>query len=325
MDSPKHYRHFSEGCVTVYGNSAEITETFNALSKEQIHELAEQEYLTGRETAWRRYDYHFRKHVLEYGHNFGKVEFWYDQYLDRKKKKREQREQATPVRKQGDIQEFSYKSRSRMLKRINQVDPERTHLLYHVTLTYPERFPTDGETHKTDLDVFIKRIKRMFGKQVELLWKLEFQSRGAPHYHILLFIPDEYSLYYLREWFKRNWREVAQRFWDEKIENHKRVSCDPVDCLRKAGFYLSKYLTKKEDDTPPNQGRYWGCTRNWGDLIEKYVKLTGEQLIYFRRYMKRYLKGNSRIQKILTAPMNVTVFAHWKVTMQLLEWVKQVH
>ena len=129
----------------------------------------------------------------------------------------------------------------------------------------------------------------------------------------------------IREWFKKNWKEVAQRFWDDKVENHKRISCDPADSLKKSGFYITKYLTKEEDKAPRDQGRFWGCTRNWGDLIKEYIRLSGQQLIHFRRLMKRYLKGSKRIQKLVTAPMNITVFAHWKAIMHLVDWVKEVH
>ena len=325
MLNSKHYRHYSHGHVKVYGNSAEIKETFNELSKEQFSEIVQEEYREDRERVWRTYDYHFRNHVKEYGQDYARVIFWYDKYLERKENKRKKEEQRTPERRKGDIQGFSRKSRSRMLKKINQLDPDRISNLYHVTVTYPSRFPTDGITHKTDLDVYIKRIKRRFGEDIALIWKLEFQKRGAPHYHILLLLPKEYNLLYLREWFKKNWKEVAQRFWDEKVENHKRISCDPVDSLKKSGFYITKYLTKEEEDTPLNQGRYWGCTRNWGDLIQEYIKLTGKQLIHFRRLMKRYLKGSKRFQKLVTAPINITVFAYWKATLQILEWVKEVH
>ncbi|MDZ7808806.1 MAG: hypothetical protein U5K71_17105 [Gracilimonas sp.] len=154
----------------------------------------QEEYKQAREHSWRIYDYHFKEHVLEYGQRFDKIPFGYDEYLDRKAEQREKQEQQTSIRKKGDIQGFSQKSRSRMLKRINQLNPDRKDQFYHVTLTYPKRFPSDGVTHKTDLDVFIKRIQRKFGEGLELLWKLEFQKRGAPHYHIILYLTKSFNI-----------------------------------------------------------------------------------------------------------------------------------
>ena len=319
------YRHHSEGYVKVYGNSIEIKEEYNVLTPLQKSNLIQEEYQESRERVWRIYDYHLKEHVLEHGQNFMKVPFWYDELLERKKTRREGK--VTPERKKGDIQGFSINSRSRMLKRINQLNPDRKDQFYHITLTYPKRFPTDGITHKTDLDVFIKRLKRRFGKEIELLWKLEFQKRGAPHYHMIVYLEKEYNIQYLRKWLGKNWYEVAQRFWDEKLDVHKDrgVGCDQIDSLRKAGYYLSKYITKKEEETPANQGRFWGCTRNWGEVMLRKVTLSGKQLIHFRRLVKQFVKDNRRMQKMITAPMNLTVFGSWRFFLEALLWVKKVH
>jgi len=167
----------------------------------------------------------------------------------------------------------------------------------------------------------------MFSQKIEYLWKLEFQKRGAPHYHMIVYLPKPYKIEYLRKWFSKNWYEVAQRFWDLKIENHLKagVSCDQVNNLRMAGAYLSKYLAKDEGDTPKNQGRYWGCSRNWGEVVLNCAELTGNQLIHFRRLVKRFLKGNRRMQKMSTRPSNLVVFGNWSFFTQDIDWVKQVH
>jgi len=65
-------------------------------------------------------------------------------------------------------------------------------------------FPTDGVTHKADLDAFIKRCKRKFSNEIEYLWKLEFQKRGAPHYHMIIHLPKPFKIDYLRKWFSKN-------------------------------------------------------------------------------------------------------------------------
>lgn len=61
-----------------------------------------------------------------------------------------------------------------------------------VTLTYPSDWATvapDGATVKRHLDQFWKRLERAFGGPVRVVWKLEFQRRGAPHFHILMTVP----------------------------------------------------------------------------------------------------------------------------------------
>ena len=55
------------------------------------------------------------------------------------------------------------------------------------------------------------------------------------------------------------------------------------------------------------------------------VKLTANQLIHFRRLVKRFIKDSKRMKKMATAPMNLTVFGHWKFFISALEWVQKVH
>ncbi|MDZ7682654.1 MAG: hypothetical protein U5J63_13315 [Fodinibius sp.] len=120
---------------------------------------------------------------------------------------------------------------------------------------------------------------------------------------------------------------LVQRYWDDKVDNHisRGASCDPVTSLRKIGNYITKYLTKKEDDNSPNQGRYLGCTRSWGVIKQRSVILTGAQLIHFRRLVKLHLKGAKKMQKLVTKPMNLTVFGNWQFIEQALDYVVNVH
>ncbi|MEX1014162.1 MAG: hypothetical protein WDZ80_03310 [Candidatus Paceibacterota bacterium] len=310
----ENYRTLSEGLISVFGNSAEVKETFFATSRDQdaklIRELVE--------TAHNNLEERIENHILTFGQDFDKYDLPYPQ----KKEK-----PLPPKRKRGDITAFTRASRYRLLKKLNKLNPDSKAQFYHVTLTYPKQFPTDGKTHKADLDAFIKRCKRKFGNEIEYLWKLEFQKRGAPHYHIIIFMPKSYKIQYLREWFSKNWYEVAQRLWETKLENHKNVgvSVEKINSLKQAGFYLSKYIAKDEGETPENHGRYWGCSRNWGETVLREVKLTGRQLIQFRRLTKRFLKGQPRMQKMITQPMNLVVFGHWGFFTMAIEWVKKTY
>lgn len=69
-------------------------------------------------------------------------------------------------------------------------DPSRVAAM--VTLTYPSDWLTvapDGKTVKEHLKTFRKRYERAWGEPLRAVWKLEFQRRGAPHFHILLVPP----------------------------------------------------------------------------------------------------------------------------------------
>lgn len=330
MPRPDHYRKHSKGLVTVYGNSAEIKETPFNLSPSQRLALAKEEFTDKRIAVNEQDEKEFQEYVIANGL----------QYTHRPIRQVKEKPKA-PKRKRGDITCFTRKSRYRLLKKYNRVNPDREVKPYHIVLTYPRRFPTDGKEYKADLDVFFKRVKTKFGR-IEYLWKLEFQGRGAPHYHIILYLSKNYRITFLREWMINNWYEVAQRFWDTKIDNHLEAgtSCDLVDSHKKASFYLSKYIAKQEEDVidwetgeiikeasnyPENQGRFWGCSRNWGDVILKEQHLTAHQLILLRRLIKRLLKDQERMSKLVTRPINLVIFGHWSFFVQAIKWVRSVH
>lgn len=235
------------------------------------------------------------------------------------------RSKKPPERKKGDIKGFSKNSRLRMMKKMNRVDFKNDRIAYFFTLTYPDPFPTDGEVHKTDLDAFLKRLKRQFGN-LDYMWKLEVQfKRGAPHYHLIVFFEKRFNIKFVMKWVSQNWFEVVQRNWEIKNYDHLKVGTNTkiVRTLRQLTNYVTKYITKKEeeDDKLINQGRYWGCSRNWGDTLIENITLSGKQLIVFRRLMKGYMrKMNKQMAKKITHCPNIEVWANWKLIFDALNW-----
>jgi hypothetical protein len=70
---------------------------------------------------------------------------------------------------------------------------QRPGLAVFVTLTYPGEYPGDGRLVKGHLRAFRERWERHYGS-VEGVWKMEFQRRGAPHFHLAMLIPDKVTL-----------------------------------------------------------------------------------------------------------------------------------
>lgn len=98
---------------------------------------------------------------------------------------------------EGIIRGWSARSRARMVATMAELD--LAPLLWAegapamVTLTYPgdwERVAPDGPTTKAHLRTFFERYKRAWGEPWRGIWKLEFQRRGAPHYHLLMVPPS---------------------------------------------------------------------------------------------------------------------------------------
>lgn len=155
----------------------------------------------------------------------------------------------------GDIQVFSRKSRFRLFQTLHKLEFNR---VTFCTLTYPKEFPTDAKVYKAHLKEYRRRFEIWFGK-VPAVWRLEFQRRGAPHFHIMYldapFIP-------LETWCEL-WSDVIHT--DNPI--HRKIGVDVKLVTggkegKLVAAYLAKYVAKVDDrltecvKTKP--GRWWG-------------------------------------------------------------------
>jgi hypothetical protein len=161
------------------------------------------------------------------------------------------------------ITSFSPGAGKRMRKYLRSCEVDYTAM---VTLTYPGFFSSDGARSKNHLRYFIEKLKRDFdtrkslgtiniGVKFSVFWFMEFQERGAPHYHMFTtWIPD---------------KKMVSRAWYETVgsedERHLRAGTR-VDVLKNGRggtiSYASKYACKQEQKRPPegyeNLGRFWG-------------------------------------------------------------------
>jgi len=120
-----------------------------------------------------------------------------------------------------------------------------------VTLTYGATWPTDGRRVKNDWRAFTERMRRAgyFAKE-SIIWFLEFQTRGAPHFHFLAtgWIPKQF---------------VADAW--AAVSGGIAKACSRVEGLKHpeaAGAYAAKYAAKNEQKAVPPEykdvGRFWG-------------------------------------------------------------------
>lgn len=141
-----------------------------------------------------------------------------------------------------------------------------------LTLTYPSDFP-DAFTAKSHLRAFLKRLFRKFPR-IGVLWRLEFQKRGAPHFHLL--IQGVFAFPFLRAVAARAWIQGTSK-WG--IEHNYPVSSyrygvrldDLSSGDNKEISYIAKYMAKAQ--IWPLSGRLWGSER-WREYHDwtYYVK-----------------------------------------------------
>jgi len=166
------------------------------------------------------------------------------------------KKQPKRVGKRKRVTDFSASSRSRLKRVMSSVKRKALERAFVVTLTYPKAFPAaaDFGLYKGHLHTFGVAARREF-PECSFVWKLEFQRRGAPHYHLLLFGAGELSN--AREWIAATWYRIAH---DGDVNKGKAgTQCDAVISPSGAAAYLTTYLGKSEQALPGNfTGRYWG-------------------------------------------------------------------
>ncbi|WP_300008181.1 hypothetical protein [Pseudonocardia sp.] len=212
----------------------------------------------------------------------------------------EGRDVPEPLPTRGTICAWSAKSRARLIARLSDLDYTRLYGRYRtctdcgtehsdqldhcpacrspraaivdrtgrlpamLTLTYPGDWLTvapDAETVKRHFWALCKRYERTWGEPLIGPWKLEFQRRGAPHFHISTTPPMGFTSVYdpdagrirsvdFRTWLSLTWAEIVAHPDAEQRRRH-RLAGTGVDYAegikltdpRRMAVYFAKYGT----------------------------------------------------------------------------------
>lgn len=181
-----------------------------------------------------------------------------------------------------EITHFSSGSRRRLLRTLART--RRDTLPIFVTLTYPGVYSSSPADWKRDLDVFGKRFCRRW-PGAAFVWRLEFQKRGAPHYHLLVWGVDYKSLL---EWVGLAWFEVVNSGDEKHLKAGTRVEL--LRSWKGAFAYASKYLAKRDTENITGVGRFWGVIARamlpWAEEVN--VELSERQAVTLLRWLRRY-------------------------------------
>jgi hypothetical protein len=140
-------------------------------------------------------------------------------------------------------------------------------------LTYHNKFPLDGKESKKHLNAFLVGFRRAF-PGAPYLWILEFQGRGAAHYHLFTNVPttEENRLRLASIWCK-----IVDSDDVDLLNFHSRPQ-NFISWDMGTGSYVAKYLEKeRQKDVPENYknvGRFWGASRG---LVPLPVKVGYEE------------------------------------------------
>lgn len=162
--------------------------------------------------------------------------------------------------RRGQVNGFTAASRRRARFTLNNACVEWKAI---VTLTYPRQYPSTAAS-KEHLQALLDRLRRRF-PGFHYFWVLEFQRRGAPHYHLLVDVRIP------REWLARAWFEIVGSGDERHLRAGVRIEAPrSQDGVR---AYVSKYLSKLDQkDAEGWTGRYWGSSRGLVQMqdVEQY-------------------------------------------------------
>lgn len=197
--------------------------------------------------------------------------------------------------KRGTISKFSDKSRQRLSKHAHDLDALNIKSELMVTLTYPGELTKifvwesykdrsgkviklpdgtkpkykrylDGVVTKKHLESLRSRLTRYF-KNLKItwsaLWFYEFQKRGAPHFHLILWGEGlQEHLLTLREKIAKGWAKIVNHPDAVEFEKHLNAGTG-TEKMRSGHFgYAAKYASKMQQKEVPsefsNVGRFWG-------------------------------------------------------------------
>lgn len=125
-----------------------------------------------------------------------------------------------------------------------------------LTLTYPAEFP-DCNTARRHRRAFEKRLRRRYGDCVALVWRLELQKRGAPHFHILVWGVPFLPIADIRAM----WAAVIGYEGPERLQ----IQIERMRSWRGVMAYASKYIAKVTRSAPGAGGAPVGARGGTGE------------------------------------------------------------
>lgn len=216
----------------------------------------------------------------------------------------------------GEIREWSRRSRSRMSELVGSLDysewTQDQGALAMVTLTLPGEWlivAPDGKTFKRLLKAFEMRWRRAVGVW-RCLWKLEFQRRGAPHWHALMRVPALVGRLTFEEWLSATWADVVDHPDPEERRKHELAgtgvdfSGKDFSDPRRISLYFLGHSAKTTDGkeyqhTVPAQwqepgkgpGRFWG---NPGlSSATREIEITERDAVQAARILRKVRRGRA--------------------------------
>lgn len=202
----------------------------------------------------------------------------------------------------GQVKGFSSSSARRMRLKFMRLDLRACDFTF-VTLTWHNFWHDDWREWKKARRRFEARLKYYFPCWVGHVWRLEFQQRGAPHYHLLVgwkkgHRPQEN---WLTSWVRAVWNECIGAVGDRDHLKHGAKCINVQEGPGGMGAivgYLCKEMGKTDQACLRDEngellatGRTWGIVGNIPMGPELEIELTPEEWEEFCERVQDYGQG----------------------------------
>jgi len=173
-----------------------------------------------------------------------------------------------------------------------------------LTFTYHNITIWNFNKVKKQLNSLLQNFRR---EGVKYLWVMEWQLRGAPHFHIWL--DRKFDDCHVRKdnfgknsWrrFMWSWLKITNQDNDDDCSSFSFHQKNYTDWDVREGInYASKYLEKSNQKVLPknikNFGRWWGCSRDLKlekkqFIINNATDIQKQNFNIFRRIAKKYIQ-----------------------------------
>ena len=170
-----------------------------------------------------------------------------------------------------------------------------------ITLTYKENFQDISES-KNHLNLFFKKLQRDYKEYnfLKYLYVLEFQERGALHYHILTnlnALDNKFNIKSASNITKKSDEQkelennFRARYWTHGFIDIRNLATDNE--IRNISKYVASYLVQELLDLDLQGNRCYGYSRNLDKPITKKISSdeTIEDLIDLQNYELKYVNS----------------------------------
>jgi hypothetical protein len=212
---------------------------------------------------------------------------------------------------------FSRRSRNRCRAAAASLDWAEAHrsdlYLLMVTCTYPKEWrecaptPDHVTRHRRALEL---RYLRAVGHPLAVMWKREFQARGAPHLHLFGWWPWTVGGLSIQSWLSANWYQIVDS--GDPLHELAGTGVDHLQSLRmsdpaRVGNYFASYASSKGDKEYQNHapqdwtndngsvGRYWGYVGL--QRLGAEVLMTPADMVSVQRLLRGVLGAQKRTHR----------------------------